>query len=257
MELAYEPRYEPATPAYVLAVLRDNHRQQCHFDCEADPGVDLTFDSTVAEWREACDLVASRPLGVAFNEVWEIDRPEAEWFAVLEPAGHRRLGEVCALIAAHATRPHVRPACLLGKECGSAGAFLTVRWLLHRAGASVAGLKPSSPLGPYARHYPGVFLGPIARLAPGALPPVTIRTPVHDRAISGIMLALLYILGGGIIGWALLWFFGALLFAASYATTWYAAKRLAPASVEFEGLDTFSELARALNSSRGESFATR
>lgn len=42
----------PATPEYVLDVIRDAHRQQCEYDPEATPEIELTFDSTVDDWRE-------------------------------------------------------------------------------------------------------------------------------------------------------------------------------------------------------------
>jgi hypothetical protein len=51
------PTYLPATPDYVLAVIRDYHRQQCQFDREAEPDVELTFQTTIAEWRCSCILL--------------------------------------------------------------------------------------------------------------------------------------------------------------------------------------------------------
>lgn len=56
---------EPATPDHVLAVLRDEHRQECQFDPEVDPQALLSFESTVAEWREACDLLGWRQFAFA------------------------------------------------------------------------------------------------------------------------------------------------------------------------------------------------
>lgn len=247
MDLNYPLATEPATPAYVLAVLRDQYRQQLQFDSEAEPGIDLTFGSTVDEWRAACDLLPWRDLGRALNETWAIDRPDAEWFAVLEPARSRRLAEVCALIAAHAVRIKIRPARLLGRECRPAGTFLTVRGMLHRAGASVAGLTPSSPLGPYTRRHAHLFLGEVARLAPGALPPVSIRTPIHGLAVCGIFLSFFSLtigLGLGSIPVAVGSF---LLYGLGHATTWYSARHIDPASVEFEGLATFRDLALAID----------
>jgi hypothetical protein len=47
----YPTADEPATPEFVLAVIRDIHRQQCQYDPEAQPDMSLTFDSTVAEWQ--------------------------------------------------------------------------------------------------------------------------------------------------------------------------------------------------------------
>ena len=95
MNTHYPTIDEPATPEYVLAVLRDDYRQQCQYDPEAEPDVDLTFETTVAEWRNACDLVGTHDLGRAENEVWGIHRGDDEWRAILEPAKARTLGDVC------------------------------------------------------------------------------------------------------------------------------------------------------------------
>ena len=60
--------HAPATPEFVLEVVRDSHRQQCAYDPEADPSAQLSFDTTVAQWRDACDLVGTKGLGVALDE---------------------------------------------------------------------------------------------------------------------------------------------------------------------------------------------
>jgi hypothetical protein len=243
MDVVYPTIDEPASPEYVLAVLRDMHRQQCQYDPEADPDAVLTAESTVAEWRAACDLLGWRELGRAHNQVWGIACSDAEWREVLEPASRRQLGGVCHLIAERTIRPRIRPARLLGSTCAPAGAFLTIRSLLHAAGAPAGEIAPSTPLAAYARRYAEVFLGPVSRLAPGALPPVRIRTPVYDGAVWGLLAALICLLVGGCSGLHALIIVGVGLFAGSYGLTWYSARCLLPAGVEFGALRTFRDLA--------------
>ncbi|HKA07329.1 MAG TPA: hypothetical protein VKD71_08735 [Gemmataceae bacterium] len=243
VDVRYPTIDEPATPEYVLAVLRDMHRQLCQWDPEADPAAVVSFDTTVAEWRDACDLLSWRELGRAYNQVWGIACSDEEWRAVLEPARQRRLADVCQLIAACAARPVIRPSRLLGSSCAPAGAFLTIRSLLHEAGAPAGEIAPSTPLAAYTRRFAGVFLGPVSRLAPGALPPVRARTPVYNAAIWGILVAVVCLLVGAYGGVHFLTVAGVVLFASCYALTWYAARRLLPASVEFGELRTFRDLA--------------
>ena len=243
MDVRYPTIAKPATPEYVLAVIRDMHWQQCQYDPEADPSSVLSFDTTVAEWRDACDLLGWRKLGPAYNQLWGIFCSDAEWRAVLEPARQRRLADVCRLIASRAVRPLIRPSRLSGTGCVPAGAFLTIRSLLHEAGAPAAEIAPSTRLGPYTRRFAGVFLGPISRVAPGVLPPVRIRTPVYEAAILGLWVAGVSLVVGACTGVNLLTVAGGVLFASSYALHWYAAKCLLPASVEFGELQTFRELA--------------
>jgi hypothetical protein len=243
VDVRYPTIDEPATPEYVLAVLQDAHRQQCQHDPEADPDAVLTFESTVVDWRAACDLVGWRELGRAHNQLWGIACSDDEWREVLEPAGRRQLTGVCQLIAERTNRPRIRPARLLGSICAPAGAFLTIRSLLYAAGAPAGEIAPSTPLADYARRYAEVFLGPVSRLAPGALPPVRVRTPVYDSAVRGLLLAFVCVLVGGCSGLHALTIAGIGLFVGSYALTWYSARCLLPASVEFGELRTFRDLA--------------
>jgi hypothetical protein len=48
------PPYVPATPEYVLAVFRDQYRQDCSIEYDAEPQLELTFETTIAEWRFWC-----------------------------------------------------------------------------------------------------------------------------------------------------------------------------------------------------------
>ena len=136
----------PATPEYILAVLRDLHRQQCKYDSEADSNITLSFDSTVAEWREACDLLGWRELGRAQNDVWSINITDSEWLSVLEPSHEKPLRGICEIISQHALRPAIRSISLFGCTSRAAGAFLTLRSLLQQKGSWPSRIAPSTPL---------------------------------------------------------------------------------------------------------------
>jgi len=127
--------------------------------------------------------------------------------------------------------------------CRPAGVFLTVRSLLHQAGARAEAIAPSTPLAPYTRRYCMLFLGPISRLAPGALPLIRIRNPVYDAAIWGILAGMLCLAVGACSDLHLLVVGGGLLLVLAYALTWIAATWMLPASVEFGELRTFRDLA--------------
>ena len=76
------PTHLPATPDYVLAVSRDSYRQQCQFDPDAEPDVELTFQTTIAEWRSSYNLLEWRQLGRALRNQWKLGRPDTAWHAV-------------------------------------------------------------------------------------------------------------------------------------------------------------------------------
>lgn len=249
------PVYVAATPEYVLDMIRDSHRQQSQFDPEADPDVELTFESSIAEWRSACDLVDWRSLGRALNEEFGLDFPDDPWRAALEPARKRTLRGVCELIASGALRPSIEPVEILGATCLPAGVFLAIRSLLSQAGADVKSIAPSTPLHEYTRLYPGVFLGPVSRLAPNALPDVRVRTPLYDLSIFGCGFGLLLAATGSILSaWGPIFVFaaplmmaaGAILFLASWIGSWIVGRYIPPASVEFGNLRTFRDMVKQI-----------
>jgi len=246
MEIFYPMIDEPATPEYILAVFQDMHRQQCQHDPEADPDAVLSFATTTAEWRNACDLLPTRELGRAQNSQWAIQCSDHEWRAALEPCHEKTLADVCAFIAGRTSQPRIRPARLFGRTCVSAGAFLTVRSLLHQAGALTEEITPSTQLAPYTRRYSDLFLGPISEIAPGTLPLVSIAHPVYDEATWGVLAGMLCLTIGVCCALPLLTIAGGLLFALCYAFHWLVVCHLLLARVTFGDLRTFRDLANAI-----------
>jgi hypothetical protein len=246
MDSHFPTNVVPATAEYVLAVLQDEHRQMCAMD-DADASVQLTFDTTVAEWRDAIldDMSMWWEVGRALNAWWGIQCSHAEWRKVLRPARKKRLGDVCNLIAQHASRHIIRPAGLLGQNCREAGAFLTIRSLLIDDGAKVAEIMPSSLLAPIARQHLGLFLGPISRLAPGALPAVKVHSPTHDAAFWLLIAALPALVVGGISNNPFATIAGVLSIVLAYVLA-FATRMKFPRAVEFGTLRTFRDLARVL-----------
>ncbi|AGA25037.1 hypothetical protein [Singulisphaera acidiphila] len=230
------------TPEYVLAVLRDSHRQQCQFDPEADAHIELTFETTIDEWRAACDLLECQYLGRGLDTQWKLDRSSEVWCTVLEPAKERTLRELCEFIALTARRPVIEPVIVLGRKCLAASAFFVIRSMLRNAGADVDSVTPSTPLDQYTRRHLGVFLGSISKLAPGALPNVKLDTSLDDMSNVGLMLGLCIAFAGCFIS-ALTATTGVILALVSWATPWLAAHYLPPPKAQFGSLRTFRDLA--------------
>jgi hypothetical protein len=232
---------EPATPEYVLGVFQDAHRQSSACD-EADPDFALSFDTTIADWRDAYDLLGWVPLASAINKEWNLDCPLDEWRNALEPAEHRTVRDFCDLVARHAVISRIRPASSPGSECTSADAFLAVRSLLLDAGADVDALTPSTPLAEYARRYMNVFLGPIAILAPGSLPSVRIWTSRWDFTIWAMLLSVVLLIVSACV--ESLW--AAATAVVVFGTSYLASKFVFPKQVAFGELKTFEDLAQVL-----------
>ena len=60
--------YRRLTASEILEIIRDQHRQQCQFDPEADREAVIRPEMMGAEWRGACDLVGWQKLGRARND---------------------------------------------------------------------------------------------------------------------------------------------------------------------------------------------
>ena len=177
---------EPLTAEIVLAILRDSYKQQCQYDPEAEPGIELSFQTTIKEWRYACDLVAWKPLGKALNKWFQIELADEKWQEVLEPAEIKTLLGVCELVASTATRPSVLPLNIFGKSCLEAGAFATLRTALANSGIPVGSLRPSTQLHPWLLKYWREFSDVVGKIAPEALPPVEIEEPKIKRFSYGL-----------------------------------------------------------------------
>lgn len=234
----------PASAQFVLDAIRDSHRHQCAFDPEADDTVELTFETTVADWRNACDLLDTERLGTALNEIWDIAISAAAWREVLEPPKQRTVHDVCELIAAHANRAVIRRAGSFGASCEAAGAFLAIRALLVRAGVQGSAIRPSLPIAEIARQHGEVFVGPISQLAPGRLPTITIDAPLDGVAAwIGVV--------SFVVGLASAEFFPLVSLAATamFLMAMVAMRILArhpPRAVRFGGVVTFRDLARTM-----------
>jgi len=228
----------------ILSILRDQHRHQCECDPEADPDIELSFDSSVQDWRHACDLVKWKPLALALNEHWGIDVPLSAWEGVLAPPKSRRLEDVCRLIAEHATIETVVAPTVLGRVCVPAGMFFAVRELLERDGADVRQLLPSSSISDYAVDHFRTIAGPISQIAPGLLPAIKIDHPEYDRASWAMIVCLAGSFGSlAAVTWVpFLVIFFLLGSGGCWLWMWHVARYTKPASVTFGDLKTVRDV---------------
>jgi hypothetical protein len=252
MEVDYPPGNEPATPEYVLSVLRDQHRQLCALD-EGDPETAIAFETTVGAWCRERDpeglfilAVDWRLLARGLNNEWGINCSNAEWKSVLKPGRKKTLADVCQLIARHAKKPTVRPARIFGCAGRSAGAFLTIRSLLAQAGARAEKITPSTPLEEYILHYPAVFTGAISRLAPGMLPSIRARSAPFANITMLCFLASWIGIVFGAFGSIPLLIVASIFFFILTGVLGFVLAAWKPASVELGELRTFRDLAKVI-----------
>jgi hypothetical protein len=142
------------TSQTVLDIFIEQHRLCSPLDAEADPSVELSFCSTIDDWRYANDLLAWRQLYPVLNNGFDISATEKEWENVLTPSHKRTLKEVCDLISNHSKRTDIKAVKLMGQECLSAAVFMTLKKYLQQRQIDVSNLRPSTLVTEYfAKHY--------------------------------------------------------------------------------------------------------
>lgn len=177
METHYPTVNVPATPEYVLNVILD--RQLREWLDESDS----YFNRTELMFNSRIDDLVEVEAGVFwdFDDIvfeiydwFEMDCSESEWWCLIRDINLRTIGDLCNIIAAHATVPTIQLTTFCGTSCRPASAFLTIRSILDDAGGDTTLIGPSTPLHEFTRKHLETFLGPISRLASGKLPEVII-----------------------------------------------------------------------------------
>lgn len=240
--------YRPASPEFVHSIFQSALRD-CAAQGEADDSVELRMDTTIDEWLDAHleDFFSWRRFARGMNDAFKMNVPMHVWKAAIEPYKQKTLGGVCELIVANGVRLAMRPVTVLGNPCLPAGAFFAVKKLLQDNGADVSELTPSTAIGEFARLHPRVFFDSIAQLVPGSLPTPRIQHRACTMANWCILLSVGMVAAGGFLGpWLII--IGAPSVLLSYLASHMAAKFVPPSCVEYPGLNSFADLARALAS---------
>lgn len=176
------PSHRP-TSDEVLAILINQHRLQSQVDPEAETDAVLTFDSSIADWRSACDLLGWRGLGQSLNEEWGLSLSAAAWRNLLEPADRRNLRTLCETISRQAEIETLPEKGLLGCRSAKGRALRALRSVLVRLGMPRREIRAATPVAPLLTRYGWRFLSPCIRFAPGALSSIKLVGKVHGVLI--------------------------------------------------------------------------
>jgi acyl carrier protein len=240
----------PAAPEYVLNAFKDLYRHECEVNPEFVDGFELTFESTIKEWRYAYDLdmLTVKELGLALNKVFDIEFSKKKWKSLLEPWSKRTVGQLCSEIAKYTYQEKIRPLNILGKSCQKGGIFLALKSKLAQAGANVNELAPFSELAGYTRRYPQVFVDFSSKLFPNTIPPAKVSISFWNRLFIGsVLVGFLFMVAGYILHkysitvGELFIVVGAFIFCVFYILQLCTLK-IPPSSVKFGELKTFRDL---------------
>lgn len=180
------------TPTEVLAIMVDQHRHQSQVDPEAEPDAVLTMHSTIADWRNACDLVGWRGLGRALNDEWGMALNTRRWREILEPPDKRTLRTLCETISQEALIESFPAIGFLGCRSSSGRAMRAIRAVLVGLGVPRHEIRSTTAVASLMTRYGWRFLVPCLRIAPGALPALKHVGKFHRMlliAIGALLLA--------------------------------------------------------------------
>lgn len=231
----------------VLAYLNADYRLRAGVDPEVSEGEILTSKTTIEEWRSVCDLASVRQLALTLPKWFDISASSAECLEALTPERDRTLGDLSAFVAERAAWPDFRPLPIAGDTHAGAGAFFAVRGYLVRAGVSVDGLRPSTPIGSLSRKQLRGVLDAASKIAPEIVPvPTIIYTPRQRVGSWLVIIALLTAAGAGFVGADV----RAYMLAATGAIVGLALNQGRPASIQLDSYATLGDLAAAAAKSR-------
>lgn len=243
---------EPS-PADVIAFLRADYTLRCGVDPEVDAGFELQASTTIADWRETCDLVRPALLVPALNGWFDMSATSAEWRSILEPQHERTLGDLAAFVAARASWPHWQSVRVAGVEDSAVGAFFSLKGLLARAGVPTRGLRPATVVADFARSHLLELGTVLAKLAPYLVTEPRLFWSPASRALR--VAAMVSFVGAVAFG-----IFGSPVLSVSLATFtvvgFVISDRSKPRRVELGAYRTFADLARAI-AGRGRGGLTR
>ena len=227
-------------PDEILAIFQASYLQQQVLDPEVDPGEELTFDTTIAEWIDICDLVEPRKLGKYFNYFFELNISLEIWSSVLLPRNSKSLKEVCDFIAQNAIKPEIKPVRLFGSNCESAATFKYLIQRFKENGIEIKDIKPSTLLEPFAKDNLGILIEEVNKVNPLALPQVVYKSNYlyHWGGIFFALAFLLMIISIWISNLIWVWLS---LFSIGMLFCWIGSK-YKPRQVSFHEITTFRDL---------------
>lgn len=236
------------TEADVIAWLQADYRIRVGIDPEVEGDAVLTAETTIADWRAACDLVSARRLAGVMNDWFQCERSTHEWLSVLEPEETRTLGGLARFAAPHMRMPDFQPISVGGASNAASGAFFALRGLLSQKGVDLATLRPSTPISSLTTEQVVAVGSALAMLAPDATPIPAIIPKRRQQVgvlfvVGGVLLLILgAVASSGMAAWA----------AALGITVGLFLGRGLPDRTELGNYRTIGDIARAVASQRDD-----
>jgi hypothetical protein len=110
----------------ILQILTDFYNCQSQFDPEVYPDLEISYETTIDDWREACDLLEPRELAKFYHDLFKINTPIIDLEIILIHEKENTLKDFCDYISEHAPKEEIEPVISMGKTCHEAAIFKTL-----------------------------------------------------------------------------------------------------------------------------------
>ncbi len=192
-------------PEEILELLKAFYNFQSVFDPEVDKGCELTFDTTIEDWRMICDLLEPKELADYYHEFFSLSTPRIELEEILNNQRFNTLRDFSNYISKNAVKEKVVSIKLLGNDCLEAAIFKTLMSKLNKQGVDTTNIKPSSPFQPFFDNNLEAIMETANKLVPGSIS--TFEHEENETTIWGWRITILGILAVIIISifWSFNW----------------------------------------------------
>jgi len=221
-------------------MLYSQYQFAIEFDPVVNKGMDFNYESSIFDWRDACDLIEPKKLAKVYHQSFNLNRPISELEDILIDENNRTISDFCEYISEHAERQKIEPIRLLGQNCQTASIFRTLKQSLSEKGADTSNLKPSSEINPFFLKYGGILFDEVNRIAPGTMSEFEYKA----NKIEAIGTKVLFFSIVFAIGFWSIWFFSWLLLLpiAIGIIIYQIGAKKEPEKMNIGGFDNFREL---------------
>ncbi|WGD36034.1 hypothetical protein [Olleya sp. YS] len=189
----------------ILQMLISQYQFAIEFDPVVIKGMDFNYDSSIFDWRDACDLVNPKKLAKIYHTEFKIERPLLELEDILINEDDRTVSDFCEYISKYAERENIEPIKLLGQNCQTASIFRTLKQNLTEKGADTTELKPSSEINPFFLKYGVLLIDEVNRIAPGTMMEFEFKSHKLSRIGRNIMFIGIFAMIGVWWFWSFNW----------------------------------------------------
>jgi len=175
--------YKHYTPEEILQILIDFYNFQAYFCFDADTGHQLTFQTTIGEWRKICDQEKPAKLAEYLHSFFNLDTNQSELINLLNNEDNT-LGAFCNYVANNA----IKPVILSGTLCLETAIFEKLKIEFEKKGIDITDFTPSTDFTVLFYKHAEDIMSIVSKLAPGTLSYYKLKYSIIDKLEALLMI---------------------------------------------------------------------